>query len=170
MRRIVCVTLLFAAACQTTENRLPEGHADWRVHDEYARFRPVAIAVLPVEAPTLELRREIRREAYRRLFDRRYSPFTLQAVDAGLGGLDWDATLEIEITRWRAIKATRHFAADGTAVLEHRTGEVLWSCTFSARSFEVPARTGQRDEAVAAVEIARFLVERIPERAPLPRE
>jgi len=72
--------------------------------------------------------------------------------------------------------ATNYFAADGTAQLTHKTGEVLWSCRFFRHNFEVPMKTGQLDHARAAHDIARFLVgsepgkERFPDCPPLPRE
>lgn len=177
MRRIVTLALLLAA-CKTTDGRLPEGHADTRVHEEYTDFRPVAIAVLPVTAPSMDLRLEVRLELYRLLFERMYSPFKLDVVDARMatngtfdpGNLDYDATMEVRITKWRAVRGTMHFAADAEAVLRHRTGEILWSCTFAEHTFKVPARAGEIDEKSAAREIAKFLVDRLPERPPLPRE
>ena len=182
MQRFAIVALLVAGACQATKTELPEGQADTRVHEEYAEFRPVTIAVLPVKAPSTGLRGEVRREVYRRLFDMKYSPFTFAAVDANIdsdgewdpgASLDWDATLAVDISEWRAVKGTQHFAADGTATLRHKTGEILWSCKFEQHTFEVPARGGVLDEKKAARDIARFLVsdsERFPERPPLPRE
>jgi len=177
MRRILTLALLLAA-CKTTDGRLPEGRADTRVHEEFDEFRPVAIAVLPVTAPSTDLRLEVRLELYRLLFERMYSPFKLEVVDARLatngefdpGSLDYDASLEVKVTKWRAVRGTMHFAADAEAVLRHRTGEILWSCTFTERTFKVPAQAGQIDEKSAAREIARFLIDRLPERPPLPRE
>jgi hypothetical protein len=177
MPRALLLSLLLAA-CQSTDRKLPEGHAETRVHEEYDEYRPVAIAVLPVDAPSMTLRLEVRKELYLKLFDRRYSPFKLEVVDAHMaldgtfdaGSLDHDAALDVNITKWRAVKGTMHFAADGEATLRHRTGEVLWSCTFSDHAFKVPARAGETDEASAARDIAQFLVDRLPDRPPLPRE
>ena len=73
MRRFLLVALL-AAACQTPR-KVPEGRIDTATHPEYAKFRPVAIAVLPAKAPRTDLRIEIRKEVYRLLFEFRYSPF-----------------------------------------------------------------------------------------------
>ena len=58
MWRIVTVALL-AAACSTQKREIPEGHAEIDQHIDYAEYRPVTIAVLPVKAPTADLRVEV---------------------------------------------------------------------------------------------------------------
>jgi hypothetical protein len=182
MWRISIVALL-AAACQNPQKE-PEGYAEIDKHVEYAKFRPVTIAVLPVTAPASQLKLEVRKEVYRLLPSKKYSPFTLETVDAHVdsdgkwdpGSLDWDATLSVAISRWKPVRGTNYFAADGTAQLTHKTGEVLWTCRFYRHNFEVPMKTGQLDHARAAHDIARFLVgsepgkERFPDCPPLPRE
>jgi hypothetical protein len=182
MRWLLLLAAVGVVACRSSRT-LPEGRADTSVHEEYGEFRPVAIAVLPVHAPSSELRGEVRKELYMQLFDRRYSPFKLDVVDAYIDSngdwdpgrtLDWDAALDVDITRWKAIGGTDRFAADGTATLRHRTGEVLWTCKFERHAFNVPSRAGVIDQKQAAREIAEFLVGeadgRFPERPPHPRE
>ncbi|MHC4547805.1 MAG: hypothetical protein ACYTEZ_03425 [Planctomycetota bacterium] len=185
MWRIVLVALL-AAACQNTrKGDVPEGYAEIDKHVEYDQFRPVTIAVLPVKAPTLELRREVRKEVYRLLPAKKYSPFMLATVDSHMtkegkfdpGSLDWDATLTVDIAKWKPVRGTSYWAADGKATLRHKTGEVLWSCKFFKHTFKVPVRAGgQQDHTPAAHEIARFLVgsepgkERFPDCPALSRE
>ena len=175
---------LLAAACQSTTQKVPDGRIDTRVHTEYAEFRPVTIAVLPVKAPQTDLRTGVRQEIYRMLPERRYSPFRLDEVDARVnadgrfegGSLDWDATLSIDISSWRAVRGTNYFAGTGKAELRHKTGEVLWTCAFYDYAFDVPSRAGMLDQAVAAKEIAHLFVggdkqpARLPDCPPPARE
>lgn len=182
MWRISIVALL-AVACQNAQKE-PEGYAEIDKHVDFDKFRPVTIAVLPVTAPGSQLKLEVRKEVYRLLPQKKYSPFTLETVDAHVssdgkwdpGSLDWDATFSVAISRWKPVSGTNYFAADGTATLTHKTGEVLWTCRFYRHNFEVPMKTGQLDHARAAHDIARFLVgsepgkERFPDCPPLPRE
>jgi len=182
MRRILLVTIL-AAACQTTRT-VPEGHIDTRVHPEYAEFRPVTIAVLPVEAPDSVLRNGVRKEVYRTLPDRKYAPFRLDEVDARInskgefegGSLDWDATLKIDISNWRAVPGTRYYAGTGKAELRHKTGEILWTCAFYDYAFPVESRPEGIDEEEVAKRISEIFVgtdvanSRLPECPPPPRE
>lgn len=177
MRRLVILAAL-AAACQTPAHETAEGQVSTETHPDYAQIRPVSIAVLPVEAPAYGLKRPMRKEAYDLLFDRHYSPFRLDVIDAHMtsdgqfdaGSLEWDATLDIELTKWKVVPGTRFFAGDGQATLRHKTGEVVWTCKFQNYNFEVAYDSGQIDNDAAGREIARFVVERLPERPPLPRE
>lgn len=182
MWRISIVALL-AVACQTPQKE-PEGYAEIDKHVDYNKYRPVTIAVLPVDAPLSQLRTEVRKEVYRLLPAKRYTPFTLETVDSHMtsdgkwdpGSLDCDATLSVDISRWKPVRGTNYFAADGTAQLTHKTGEVLWTCRFYRHNVEVPMKTGQLDHGRAAHDIAKFLVgsepgkERFPDCPPLPRE
>ncbi len=59
MRSIVLVALL-AAACQSPQ-KLPDGTIDTQRHQDYAQYRPVTIAVLPVDAPVTTLRTDVRK-------------------------------------------------------------------------------------------------------------
>ena len=86
------------------------------------------------------------------------------------GSLEWDATLDIELTDWKVVRGTRYFAGNGQATLRHKTGEVVWSCKFENYNFEVGYDSGQIDQDEAGRAIARMVIERMPERPPLPRE
>jgi len=92
----------------------------------------------------------------------------VRAVDAG--GLEWDATLDIEITDWKVVRGTKYFAGNGQATLRHKTGEVVWSCKFNDYGFKVPSSAGQIDDAAAARAIAELVVNSMPKRPALPRE
>jgi hypothetical protein len=178
MWRFAFVALL-VVACQNPQKE-PEGYAEIDKHVDYDKFRPVTIAILPVQAPNYQLRTEVRKEVYRLLPAKRYSPFKLETVDAHIssdgkwdpGSLDWDATLSVAIDRWKPVRGSNYFAADGTAQLTHKTGEVLWTCRFYRHNFEVE----MNDHEEAAQDIAKFLVgsepgkERFPDCPPLPRE
>jgi len=176
---------LLAAACQTTTpTDEPRGQAETAPHPEFDKFRPVTIAVLPVTAPTMGLRQGVRKEVYRLLPTKRYSPFKLETVDAHIttdgkfdpGSLDWDATLSVDIDKWRAVGGTQYFEADGSATLTHKTGEVLWTAKFSRYAFAVREHAGSRDYDSASQGIAAFLIGTdasglsFPDCPPPPRE
>lgn len=170
---------ILAAACQSPQ-KVPEGRIDTRTHPEYAKFRPVAVAVLPVDAPRTDLRLAVRKEVYRLLFEYRYSPFKLQTVDARMssdgkwdpGGLDWDATFEVQVSRWKGVRGTDYFVGEGSATLRHKTGEILWSCRFSDYPFLVPEKAGQPDMEEAALRIAGLFFDksRFPALPPPPSD
>jgi hypothetical protein len=181
MRRIMLLALV-AAACQSTPKELPESWVDTRTSAEYAQVRPVTIAVLPVKAPRADLRMGVRQEVYRLLPERRYSPFKLSEVDDRVDSagkfaaedLDWDATFEVVIDKWRHVSGTNRWSGTGRAVLTHRTGEVLWTCDFQDYLFTENSRSGQTDYDELAREVAYFLVgdeepaSRLPDCPPLP--
>jgi hypothetical protein len=84
MKRIPLVALL-AVACATAPTEEPKDQITTQAHPEFSKWRPVAIAVMPVEAPAHQLRKEVRQEIYDNLFARNYSPFKLQVVDQHIG-------------------------------------------------------------------------------------
>jgi len=173
---------LVAVACDSVPKELPESRVDTRTSDEYAQVRPVTIAVLPVKAPRADLRIGVRQEVYKILPDRLYSPFKLSEVDERVDAqgrfvaddLDWDATLEVTIDRWRAIQGTERWSGSGRAVMTHKTGEVLWACDFQDYAFYVPSTHGSTDFDEMSKEVAEFLVgvedgkSRLPDCPPLP--
>ncbi len=169
MQRFALV-LLLVAACKSANQQVPEGRIDTKVHPDFDRFRPVQVAVLPVDAPTFTLRQDVRRNTYDLLVGRKYSPFKLQAIDARMtsdgkfepGGLDWDASLAVNMTRWKPVKGTRYWVGDGVASLTHKTGEVIWSCAFDNYAFSVKSEAGQVDESESAAQIAALLLKRLP--------
>jgi len=159
-----------AAGCQST-TKVPQGRIEVEPHPDYASIRPVAVAVLPVDARRHELRRLVRRDVYDALFAKRYSPFKLGTVDARLdedgrfdgGDLAWDATLEIEITRWSNLRGTKYYLVDGRAVMRHKLGETAWQIRFEDYPVEVPARAGEIQLEAPARTIADLVVDRIPD-------
>ena len=58
MKRILPVALL-VVACATVPNE-PKDQVTTQAHPDFAKWRPVAIAVMPVEAPAHQLRKEVR--------------------------------------------------------------------------------------------------------------
>ncbi|MDH3590784.1 MAG: hypothetical protein OER88_02840 [Planctomycetota bacterium] len=170
MRWFVFSALIIVGACRAPQE-VPEGRIDTKVHPEFDKFRPVAIAVTPSAAPNSALRVHVRREVYERLFDRRYSPFKLSVVDERVssagrfepGNLAWDATLETEVSRWKPIRGTRYYAGDGRATLRHKTGEIIWSCAFTNYAFSVREEAGVKDTDASAEAIADLFIQRLPE-------
>ena len=167
---------LLAAACTNSDNGdLPQGGYDTWTHDEYDQFRPVAIAVLRVKAPDFGLRMKVRRHLYDGILGRNYSPIKPQTVDASMEGesfkphdVDWDATLKVQITKWKALRGSpNHFSADAIGRLTHKSGELLWKCSFYDIPFTVRVHAGQTDFSGAARAIAGYFVKRLPPRPPL---
>ncbi len=165
MKRVVCLAV-FVTAC-SAQKTLPQGSAQENTNPEYTELRPVALVVLPVEAKSYEVKRTIRRTAYDDLFEKRYSPISLQKVDAHLdsGGnfdaqdVDWDASLKIKITRWRRVGGGSHYAADGSAHLIHRhSGEILWQLAFQDQIFESRQIQNESGQVYAARQLAKYIV------------
>jgi len=173
--RFLAPAALLLAACQSTRE-LPTGSLVREEHPDYAKFRPVAIAVLRVEAPRGYLRAGARQEIYEGLFKHRYSPLALDVVDAHTEStgefkpalLDWDATLLVTVKKWSALRGGSYFAADGSARLIHKSGEVLWQLSFQDQAFASPS--GQSGHEEAARSLARLVVSRMPPLPPPPRE
>ena len=86
------------------------------------------------------------------------------------GNIDCDATIAVEITRWKPIRGTNYWTGNGEAVLMDKSGEKLWSCTFEDYPFEVRAAAGKVEDEKAAEMIARLFLDRLPQRPPLPRQ
>jgi hypothetical protein len=166
--RTPVLLLLAIAACKHTQ--LPVGSLVTEQHAEFERFRPVAIAVLAVEAPRGYVRDELRKACYDLLFERKYSPLALGVVDAHTDSdgnfqprnLDWDATLLVSVKRWVPWSGGSHYVADGTARLVHRSGQVLWQLSFQDQAFLVPHGDDAKERTVRS--LAKLIVERIPER------
>ena len=179
--RWILLLALAAFGCQSTKKEPPVSRVDVRPSPEYDKVRPVTIAVLPVKAPRVDLRTNMRQEVYRLLPERRYSPFKLSEVDAHIDSqgqfsaetLDWDATFEIVVDEWNPSSGD-YWTATGHAVMKHKTGEVLWACDFEDYAFLVPNASGTLDHMEAAKDIAYFLVggesgkSRLPDCPPPP--
>lgn len=179
MRRLAIPTLLccLGAACQST--KVPEGRVRMEPHPDYAKFRPVAIALLPVETPRSDLRDPLRKAAYEELLARRYSPLALAVVDRRVretgrfdpADIDWDAQLEIRVSGWERVGGGTHVAASATARMVHKSGETLCEVTVERQPFALvtPADGSDPQQAVAR-ELGALIVRRLPDRPPLPRE
>ncbi len=173
--RFSALAVLLLAACQAAKD-LPTGSLVREEHPDYAKFRPVAIGVLRFEAPRGYLRDETRQEVYQGLFQHRYSPLALDVVDAHTEStgefkptlLEWDATLTVSVKKWRALRGGAYFAADGSARLIHKSGEVLWQLSFQDQAFEVPS--GKDGHERAARSLGKLIVSRMPPLPPPPRE
>lgn len=175
MKRFALATLLLVFACKAPEG--PKGSADLNTHPDYQKFRPVAIALLPVEGMRSELRGALREDIYQQLFRKSYSPLDLRVIDQRMKttgrfeptDIDWDAKMEVKVSDWRSVPGGGKFAATGTAKLtHHKSGEVLWHLSFTEWTFDLTSKdTAQVD---AMEELARMIVDRLPERPPLPRE
>lgn len=177
MRSSVLILLLAAAplACRGPRE-IPEGSVQVRNHPEFEEFRPVAIAVLPVKAPTRALRLGLRGEVYDGLPRLKYSPLKLEAVDARIttrgefdpGSFPYDATVEIEVTRWKAVGGRNYYVMDAVARMRHKTGEVLWTAAFSDYAVKVSYRAGELDDDVVAEDVAALILKQMPVCPPLP--
>lgn len=147
-------------------------------HPEFAKFRPTAIAVLPVEASNLKLRQQLREDVYRGLFDKKYSAIKLQAVDARIdstgkfdpGDLVVDATFVVNIQTWKPMSGSERYQAKGVARMIHKSGELLWECSMPDRAFKVQTRAGDTEVSMAITEIAKFFLDRLPPAPPPPGE
>jgi len=125
------VALAAVAGCRTTKP--PPGQADTKLHPEFASIRPVVIVVLRVDSPSSSF--APRRALYDRLFEKRYSPVSIERVEAHTSSdgifeskdIAWDAKLIVRITRWERRTDDLHIA-NVDASLIHRTGETLWAC------------------------------------------
>jgi len=147
-------------------------------HPEFAKFRPTAIAVLPVEASNLELRKQLREDVYKGLFDKKYSAVKLASVDSHIdsngqfdaGDLVVDATFVVNIDTWKPMSGSERYQARGVARMIHKSGELLWECSMPDRGFKVQNRAGETEVSMAISEIAQFFLERLPPAPPPPGE
>ena len=139
------------------------------------RFKWSIIAVLPVDAPRIEVRGPMRQEMYDRLFVKKYSCLAFPAVDKGTasdGSFDgadaaWGATFRVVLTRWQSVKGGRYFAVDGSATMTAKTGEVLWKRTFNDEVVQITHKPGKSDFSDAIVTICELLDSTLPERPAL---
>lgn len=174
MRSLVPIALFLAACTGPGGGRIPEGWIEINEHQEFVQFRPAAIVVLPVEAPSNVIRTELRPAIYKRLFTKRYSAIRLDVVDAHLnsagvfdpGDLEYDATFETVIEKWEPISGSTRYLAKGHAKMVHKSGELLWECIFNDRPFKVEAQAGSTDISAAIDAIAQLLIDRLPVSPP----
>lgn len=171
MRYFVLLSLL-AVACNTTQERLPEGKTDVTPHPEFDKIRPTAIAVLKVDAPTRDLREMLRPAMYEGLFRRNYSCLKLQSVDkASHNGdtvdnreLPYDATFKVTVDEWKSVHGGVYYVASGKAVMRHRQGEVLFTIAFTNEVFDAHVEAGASDDTDAIRALAERIAAKVPKR------
>jgi hypothetical protein len=173
--------LLAPAACKSTPEKDPENQVTAVVDKEFARFRPVAIAVLKSEAPASQLRDRSRVALSRQLIDRKkYSPIRLEVVDAQTNSngkfepgsnLAVDATAKLTITRWKPMKSKAMYRCDAELVITHTTGVELFRCTLRDGGIKVvDSSDATGDFRHSANAIVAMLIEKLPECQPAAAE
>lgn len=179
MTRTITLLLLVCAACKTTPVKIPEEEFASVPHAEYARFRPVAIAVLKGGARVSALRSQLRKELYSQLIDnRKYSSIRLDVVDSHTNSmgkfsagsdLDVDATIRLTVTEWERIKGRHAMRCDATLVMVHQTGVELYRSTLKYGVIPVKDKSDYSIdiEAVSKLIVAK-MISQLPERPPLP--
>lgn len=176
MMRILPLLLLAFAACKSKPEKLPEEQLTHVTHKEFARFRPVTMAVLKSDAPANEMRTRSRAVLYDQLIHkRRYSPIALLVVDARTNtkgkfepgsDLDCDATVKLSVTGWRQLTGHMAYRCDAEIVMVHRTGVELYRCTLKAGIIKGGADVNYED---ASRQIVDKLIAKLPSLPPLPQ-
>jgi len=175
MKRLLALLPLVFAACQSKPQKLPEEQMTAVVHKEYARFRPVTLAVLKAEAPAARMRTRARLVLHDQLLEaRHYSPIALEVVDARTNSdgvfepgsdLDCDATVELSITGWRSLRGHNLYACDAELVMTHETGVELYRCTMK----DGLVKSGlDVDYMAVSNQIVEKLIDKLPNLPPLP--
>jgi len=176
---LLSALLLFAPACKSVPEKDPENQITAVVDEEFARFRPVALAVLKVEAPAYQMRNEVRRGTARQLLDRRkYSPIKLDVVDARTDGqgkftpgsdLEVDATVVVKVTRWVPVRGKSMYRCDAEMVMTHSSGVELYRCTLRDGGIPVTdIADATSDYRNSANRIVTILIEDLPNCPPAP--
>jgi len=171
--------LLLAPACKTVPEKDPEDLITANVDAEFTRFRPVALAVLKVEAPARQMRDQVRRAAQRQLLDRRkYSPIRLDVIDARTdrdgvfkpgSDLEVDATVHVTVLRWVAMKDRSMYRCDADMVITHTSGVELYRCTLRDGGIKVTdLADATNDYRNCSNLIVGKLLEKLPNCPPAP--
>ena len=179
MTRTITLLLLVCAACKTTPVNHPDEEFTTVKHEEFDRFRPVAIAVLKSKARVVDLRDRSRKELYSQLIDqRKYSSIRLDVVDthtdtagkfsAG-SDLDVDATMRLTVTEWKRLKGMHAMRCDAVLVMTHDTGVELYRATLKYGKIALKEQADYKVdyEAASKLLIAK-MISQLPERPPLP--
>jgi hypothetical protein len=176
MMRILPLLMLACVACKSKPEKMPEEQKTQAVHKEYARFRPVTVAVLKSEAPANEMRNQTRAVLYDQLLQKKkYSPIALLVVDARTDSkgkfepgsdLDCDATVKVRVTGWRKLKGHNAFRCDADIVMVHRTGVELYNCAVKAAVIKSSADV---DYEAVSRQIVDKLIASLPTLPPLPQ-
>ncbi|MEM8884995.1 MAG: hypothetical protein AAGD14_13065 [Planctomycetota bacterium] len=167
--------LVCAVACQSTPEKLPEEQVTHQTNPEFARIRPVALAVLKTEAPEKGLRERSRTELYKQLIEKRkYSPIRLDVVDArtdSKGVFEYsndvavDATIQLKITNWRKLQGQNAYQWAADLVMTHRSGVELFRCELKRGV----AKSGvDIDYSGVSNRIVSKMIEKLPERPARP--
>jgi hypothetical protein len=179
MTRTITLLLLVCAACKTTPVNHPDEEFTWVKHDEFDRFRPVALAVLKSKARVVELRDQSRKEPYSQLIDqRKYSSIRLDVIDVHTDSagkfsagsdLDVDATLRLTVTEWKRLKGMHAMRCDAVLIMTHQTGVELYRATLKYGQIPVKDKADYKVDydAVSKLLIAK-MISQLPERPPLP--
>jgi len=171
--------VLLAPACKTVPEKDPENLITVAVDEEFNRFRPVALAVLKVEAPAYQMRERVRSAAARQLIDRRkYSPIRLDVIDARTdqdgnfkpgSDLEVDATVQIKVLRWVAMRTKSMYRCDADIVITHSSGVELYRCTMRDGGIPVTdSADATSDFRNCSNLIVTKLIEKLPECPPAP--
>jgi hypothetical protein len=175
MKRVVFIAVAALAAC-AAPSKLPEPTSHVDRSADFEEIRPVSIVVLPVQADKYEVKHTVRQEMYDGLFEKNYSPISLQKIDSNLNSagefsasdVDWDAKLIVRVSKWEVVGNGTRISADGSVRLLHReTDEILWQLAFQDQLLDADA-SGKRDEK-AAGSLVKYILhsEGFPERPAL---
>lgn len=176
MMRILPLLLLALAACKSKPEKLPEEQLTAVVHKEFARFRPVTMAVLKTDAPAAEMRTRSRLILNDVLLQKRsYSPLALVVVDARTNSkgdfepgsdLECDATVRLRVSKWRRLRGHNAYLCDAHLVVTHSTGVELYRCDLKDGIIQGSASV---DYAAASRQILDKLIAALPPLPPLPQ-
>jgi len=173
--------VLVPIGCAATPEKDPQNHVKHATNPEYARFRPVALAVLKSDAPAAGLREQTRKALAQQLLDRlKYSPIRASAVDTHTDSkgvftpgsdLDVDATVKLSVTHWKPVAGKSMYRCDAHLVMTHTSGVELYRCTLRDGGFKVlDAADGSSDFRHSANQIVTKLIENLPSCPPPPAE
>jgi len=82
---LLTLVIVLAPACKSVPEKDPEDLITALTDPEFTRFRPVALAVLKVEAPAYGMRDAVRRSAAQQLIDRKkYSSIKLDVISRSM--------------------------------------------------------------------------------------
>ena len=173
------LVILLAPACKTVPEKDPEDQITALTDPEFTRFRPVALAVLKVEAPARGMRGAVRRSAARQLIDRKkYSPIKLDVVDSRTDAkgvftpgsdLAVDATVTIKVLRWVPMRNKSMYRCDADLVITHSSGVELYRCTMRDGGIKVTdAADAGSDFRHSSNLIVTRLIKDLPDCPPAP--
>ena len=173
--------VLVPIGCAATPEKDPQNHVTHEANAEFARFRPVALAVLKSDAPAAGMREQTRKALAQQLLNRRkYSPIRFGAVDrrtdskgvftAG-SDLDVDATVKLTVTHWMPVAGKSVYRCDANLVMTHTSGVELFRCSLRDGGIKVlDSADGSSDFRHCANQIVTMLIKDLPSCPPPPAE